>query len=74
VQIPGKNPVKVNDFHLPVFEIVGLELGKFNALSSKTRFIASGIGPYHLYSSPVVVCKYGHTLCRIVSVENLLRI
>lgn len=35
-------------------EIVELEQEQLDNLASKSRLIINGIGPYHLYSTPVI--------------------
>jgi short subunit dehydrogenase-like uncharacterized protein len=53
-------------------EIVELEQGELDGLAGKTRLIINGIGPYHLYSSPVIeaCAKDGNSLCWLVSFRS----
>ncbi|KAE9373306.1 Saccharopine dehydrogenase [Stipitochalara longipes BDJ] len=55
----------------PGIEIVHLEPRELDALARKTRLIINGIGPYHLYSSPVIeACARTGTHCVGFSLET----
>lgn len=49
-----------------------LNWNKVNLMLCQVRLglLSTVNGPYHLYFRPVVMYKYGHTLRRIVSIEN----